>query len=185
VDLLSRKLEHGFRHLDADGDGVLTEHDHVLMGESVATSLGYSEGSLQQQRIIDAYLTIWRDLHLPFVPPGAAGISKEQFATSTRTLSSDPALAQATVGALAEAFLDIADDDGDGALNGDEFYHFQHGHFPNLSREDAAAAFATLDADGDGLVSGEEFVAAIVEYWTSSDPAARGNHMTGPLPDFD
>jgi hypothetical protein len=32
-DILTTKINHGFDHLDADGDGQLTEHDHVLMGQ--------------------------------------------------------------------------------------------------------------------------------------------------------
>jgi hypothetical protein len=87
MDLLSRKITHGFRLLDADGDGVLTEHDHVVMGERVSASPGHAKGSPEEQQIIDAYLTIWRDLHRSFVPPGAAGISQEQFLASTSTLA--------------------------------------------------------------------------------------------------
>jgi hypothetical protein len=124
---------------------VLTEHDHVVMGERVAASLGYPKGSPQEQQIINAYLSIWHDLHLPFVPPGAAGIGQEQFLTSTTTLATNPELAQATLGGLAEAFLAIA--------------------------------------DGDGMLSHEEFVEATVEFWTSTDPAARGNAFAGILPD--
>jgi hypothetical protein len=104
-DLLTAKISYGFDHLDVDGDGQLTEHDHVLMGQRVAVSLGHASGSPAEQQIIDAYLRIWRELHLPHIPAGGIVISKEQFLTSTRTLTGDPAAAQATVGALAEAFL--------------------------------------------------------------------------------
>jgi len=185
MDLLTAKLEHGFTHLDRDGDGILTEHDHVLMGESVAASLGHPSGSAQEQRIIDAYLRIWRDLHLPHVPPGTTGISKEQFLTSTRTLAADPALARATVGALAEAFAGIADGDGDGAIASREYGLFLRGHFPRLTDADLTYAFTTLDTDGDGQLSREELVTAIIEFWTSADHSARGNHWAGPVPGLD
>jgi Ca2+-binding EF-hand superfamily protein len=183
MDLLARKLEHGFSHLDRDGDGVLTEHDHVLMGESVAASFGHAKGSPQEQQIIDAYVRIWRDLHLPFVPAGAPGITKEQFFTSTRTLSGNPELAKATVGALAEAFLEIADGDGDGAVSAEEYHRFLRGHFPRLTRQATDHGFAILDADGDGVLSREEFMTAIIDFWTSNDPSARGNSWAGPLPE--
>jgi hypothetical protein len=65
-DLLTAKINHGFDHLDADGDGQLTEDDHVLMGQRVAASLGHAAGSPAEQQIIDAYLRIWREL-----PPAA------------------------------------------------------------------------------------------------------------------
>jgi Ca2+-binding EF-hand superfamily protein len=178
-DLLTAKINHGFDHLDADEDGQLTEDDHVLMGQRVAASLGHAAGSLAEQQIIDAYLRIWHDLHLPHIPGGGTAISREQFLISTRTLVSDPAAAQATVGALAEAFLAIADTDHDGQVSPEEFLAFQRGHFPDLTEADANEAFSHLDVDGDGLLSAEEFTRAIIEFWSSTDPNARGNWWMG------
>ncbi|MGH3866081.1 MAG: EF-hand domain-containing protein [Pseudonocardiaceae bacterium] len=178
-DLYTAKISHGFDHLDAEGDGQLTEHDHVLMGQRVAASLGHASGSPAEQQIIDAYLRIWRELHLPHVPGGGTAISKEQFLTSTRTLVGDSAAAQATVGAVAEAFLAIADIDHDGQLGPAEFLAFQRGHHPNLTETDTNEAFSHLDDDGDGLLSAEEFTRAVIEFWSSTDPNAPGNWLMG------
>jgi Ca2+-binding EF-hand superfamily protein len=178
-DLLTAKITYGFDHLDADGDGQLTEDDHVLMGQRVAASLGHASGSPAEQQIIDAYLRIWRELHLPHIPGGGTAISKEQFLTSTRTLAGDPAAARTTVGALAQAFLAIADTDHDGQVSPAEFFVFQRGHFPNLTETDANEAFSHLDADGNGLLSAEEFTQAIIEFWSSTDPNAPGNWWMG------
>jgi Ca2+-binding EF-hand superfamily protein len=179
-DLLTAKINHGFDHLDADGDGQLTEDDHVLMGQRVAASLGHAAGSPAEQQIIDAYLRIWRELHLPHIPGGGIAISREQFLISTRTLAGDPAAAQATVGALAQAFLAIADTDHDGLVSPAEFFAFQRGHFPHLTESDANEAFSHLDTDGNGLLSAEEFTQAIIEFWSSADPNAPGNWWMGP-----
>src|SRR5262245_58789258 len=111
---LKTKISHGFDHLDADGDGALTENDHVLMGQRVATALGHPQGSSAEAGIIDAYLRIWRDLHLPHIPGGGDSITKDQFVESTLSLADDPDAAQATVGALGTAFLAIADTDQNG-----------------------------------------------------------------------
>jgi Ca2+-binding EF-hand superfamily protein len=174
-DILTAKINHGFDYLDADGDGQLTEHDHVLMGQRVATSLGHAPGSPSEQQIIEAYLRIWRDLHLPHIPGGGTAISKEQFLESTLTLATDPAAAQVTVGALATAFLAIADTDHDGQISPTEFRAFLGGHFPDLTETDATEAFAHLDTDGDDHLSAQEFTQAIIEYWSSNDPNAPGN----------
>ncbi|MBW4722159.1 EF-hand domain-containing protein [Saccharothrix obliqua] len=179
TDLLKAKINHGFDHLDVDGDGLLTEQDHVLMGRRAAEALGHASGSAEEHRIIDAYLGIWRDLHLPHVPDGGQAISREQFVASTGSLADDPEAARATVGALAEAFLAIADTDADGNVSPAEFRKFQHGHFPNLTEEESAVAFSHLDLDGDGLLTAEEFVRACVDYWTSADPDSPGNWWAG------
>jgi hypothetical protein len=178
-EMLKAKIRHGFAHLDVDGDGLLTEQDHVLMGRRSAEALGHAPGSPQEQRIIDAYLRIWHDLHLPHIPGGGEVISGEQFLASTCSLVDDPRAAQATVGAIAEAFLAIADTDVDGRVSPAEFLAFQRGHFPGLTDVELAEAFEHLDADGDGYLSAEEFTRAGVEFWSSPDPDAPGNWWMG------
>jgi Ca2+-binding EF-hand superfamily protein len=178
-DLLTAKIAHGFDQLDADGDGRLTEADHVRMGESVARSLGHKEGSPAETRIVAAYTAIWRELHLPQLPAGEPALGRAEFMAGTAALADDPVAARAVLGQLAEAFLEVADTDGSGTVEPVEFFTFQRGHFPGLTREQADTAFAHLDRDGDGHLSAVEFIAGIVEYWTSRDPAAPGNWWTG------
>jgi Ca2+-binding EF-hand superfamily protein len=177
--MLQQKINHGFDELDADGDGFLTENDHVVMGQRVAVALGHAPGSAAEQTIIDAYLRIWRELHLPHIPGGGTSISKAQFLESTGSLAGDPEAAQASVGALAEAFLAVADTDADGQVTRSELQAFFRGHFPGLGGDAVAEAFAHLDADGDGVLSAAEFVRAIVDYWSSEDPDAPGNWWMG------
>jgi hypothetical protein len=157
----------------------LTERDHVLMGESVARSLGHKVGSPAETRIVAAYTRIWRELHLPHLLAGAEAIGRAEFVASTSSLADDPVAARAVLGALAEAFLEVADTDGSGTVDRAEFFTFQRGHFPALDRADADTAFDHLDRDGDGQLSAGEFIAAIIEYWTSRNPAAPGNWWTG------
>ncbi|MFE9747011.1 EF-hand domain-containing protein [Saccharothrix saharensis] len=178
-DLLKAKINRGFAHLDVDGDGLLTEQDHVLMGRRAAEALGHAPDSPEEQRIVDAYLRIWHDLHLPHIPGGGTAISREQFLESTGSLADDPEAARASVGALAKAFLAIADIDADGRVTPDEYLVFQRGHFPGLTEAEAAEAFEHLDGDGDGHLTPEEFINACVEFWSSSDPESPGNWWMG------
>ncbi|NUT49335.1 MAG: EF-hand domain-containing protein [Saccharothrix sp.] len=149
------------------------------MGRRAAAALGHAPGSAEEQRIIDAYLNIWRDLHRPHIPDGGDAITREQFIASTGGLADDPEAARATVGAIAEAFLAIADTDVDGHVSPAEFLVFQHGHFPGLTEDESTEAFKHLDVDGDGKLTAEEFVQACVDYWSSADPDSPGNWWAG------
>ncbi len=178
-DFLTTKIERGFDQLDVNGNGVLTEDDHVVMGRRVASSLGHAEDSPEARRIVDAYLGSWREVHLPFLPAGGQGIPRERFVASTLSLADDPEAARATLGGIAETYLQIADIDRDGRISPAEFLAFQRGHFPGFTEENAAEAFRHLDADGDGMLSPAEFTDAVVEFWTSADPEAAGNWWMG------
>ncbi|MGX2996439.1 EF-hand domain-containing protein [Streptomyces sp. JNUCC 64] len=178
-DLLIRKILQGFDQFDVDGDGGLTEDDHVLMGRRCAAELGHPPDSDEERRIVDAYVAIWRNLHLPRLREGEERMSKAAFVESTLSLADDPEAGRATVGALAEVFLTVADADGDGVVTPDEYYCFLRGHFPRATREVVDDAFRHLDRDGDGVLSREEFVSAVVEYWSSRDPGAPGNWLMG------
>lgn len=183
MDFLHTKISHGFDLLDVDGDGALTEADHIIMGHRAADALGYPRDSEQCARMIDAYVTIWRDLHAPHVGGPDGRLLKEEFITSTAALATDTEAATATVGALARAFFAIADVDADGMVNRSEFDIFQRSHFPAIPQADLDEAFAHLDRDGDGALSAAEFENAIIEYWSSTDPHAPGNWWMG-RPDY-
>jgi hypothetical protein len=177
--MLTAKIEYGFDQLAARSGGVLDGPSHVAMGRRAAAAIGYSLGSPDEGRMIEAYLNVWTAVHLPHLPPGARGLTKEEFVESNLALADDPVARQATLGRLAGTFFELADADGDGMVNGAEFWAFQHGHFPDLGRADLAEAFAHLDEDRDGFLSREQFTSGLVEYWTSRDPAALGNWWLG------
>ncbi|HEU5129701.1 MAG TPA: EF-hand domain-containing protein [Glycomyces sp.] len=178
-DILTAKIAHSFDLLDADGDGRLTEHDHILMGRRAAAALGHRPGSPEEARITTAYTRIWNDLHRPLVAAGEDHIGKEAFIASTRSLAGDPDAAETTLGALARVYLSVADADGSGDVTVDEFAVFQRSHFPDLTQDDIDKAFAHLDRDGSGRLTPGEFTGAILEYYTSTDPDAPGNWFMG------
>src|ERR1043165_5008690 len=104
TELLNAKINAGFDHLDADGDGHLSEQDHVLLGRRMSAELGHAPGSEQEQRVTESFLRIWREVPLPHVPEGATAISRAGFLDSVNALAADPD-ARAAVAAMAETYL--------------------------------------------------------------------------------
>jgi hypothetical protein len=178
--MLTAKIEFGFDQLTARSGGVLDGPSHVAMGRRAAAAIGYALGSEEEARMIEAYLNVWRLMHLPHLPAGSRGLTREEFVRSNLALADgSPADREAILGALADTFFELADVDGDGRVNREEFWAFQHGHFPELTRAALSEAFDYLDTDRDGYLSRVQFTTAIVEFWTSRDPNAPGNWWLG------
>lgn len=178
VDILREKIAYGFDHLDVDGDGLLSERDHVVMGARNAAALGHLPGSPTEQRMVEAYLNVWRELHAPYATR-PEGITRDEFMASTLALAADPAAADRILGGLARRFFEIADVDRDGVINPLEYAAFLKGFMPRLPERDVEEAFAHLDRSHDGTITHEELRSACIEYWTSSDPDAPGNWWLG------
>lgn len=178
-DFVTAKIIKGFDHLDRDGDGVLSEADHRLMGQSVARGLGYGAGSAEEQAVVATYLQIWRELHLPMDTDGDGRISREEFVASTSSLIGDRERSDVFLGGLADRIMDVADRDGDGEIGVEAYTAFVRGHAPDLSQEAVHEAFGHLDRDGDGRITRAELRNAVIEYFTSADPAAPGNWYFG------
>jgi Ca2+-binding EF-hand superfamily protein len=181
-DFILAKIHAAFDHLDRDGDGVLTEEDHVIMGRAVAGGLGHTADSPEEDAIIAAYLGIWRDLHLPMDTDGDGRISRDEFVAATAGLLTDPDTADKVLGTLADRVLDIADRDQDDRITVAEYTAFIRGHAPGLTPTQVHEAFGHLDGDGDGRVSRAELRRTVIEYFTSPDPEAPGNWYFGSPP---
>lgn len=178
-DFVTAKIRAGFDGLDRDGDGVLTERDHVLMGHSVARTLGYAGGSSEEQAVVDAYLRIWNGLHKANAVDADGGITKDEFVASTSTLIADEQKAKEVLGGLADTIMDVGDRRGDGRITVAEYTAFVQGQAPGLTDAEAREAFARLDRDGDGHLTRAELRQAVIEYFTSSDPDTPGNWYFG------
>ncbi|MEV4315132.1 EF-hand domain-containing protein [Actinocrispum sp. NPDC049592] len=173
---LEQKIRAGFAHLDADGDGFLTEDDHILMGQRSAAALGYAAGSRSEQFMIDSYLRVWRIVHQSHAIEGK--VSAEEFLAAMLALRANPAV----LTDLANALFSIADRSGNGRIDLGEYLAFLQGQAPNLPEAEGIEAFSHLDRDSDGHLTREELARAVVEYWTSDNLTATGNWLLGHIP---
>ncbi|MGW8380124.1 EF-hand domain-containing protein [Streptomyces sp. ODS28] len=177
-DLLRRKLAHGFAMLDADGDGFLTERDHEVMGRRSAAGIGIAPGDDWEIRLEDAYREVWRRALQPHADESGR-LDVDGFVAAVQEIAKDAQAAEESFGRLASAYFDVADRDLDEFLDLDEYRAFVNGITPSLDDEETARGFAHMDTDEDGAISRPELVAAVLDFWTGTEPGGPGSHFLG------
>ncbi|MEV0992621.1 EF-hand domain-containing protein [Streptomyces sp. NPDC049949] len=180
-DFVSVKTRHYFNLLDADGDGVLTEADHVLMGQRAAKELSYAPGSAQEQKLVDCYRSTWQTVQLPHAD-AQGQVHLDAFLAAIQGLFAQPEVFRQVCGTLIDTVMSVADANGDGEIDPAEYASFILAQSPKMSRMEVEESFSRLDRDGNGVISKSELEEATVEYFTSNDPELAGNWLYGRPP---
>ncbi|WP_394436502.1 EF-hand domain-containing protein [Streptomyces sp. SGAir0957] len=180
-DFLTAKVRHAFDLLDTDGDGVLTEADHVLMGRRSAEELHRTPDPSQVEAMVAAYRNAWQQAHQHHAD-SEGRLLRGVFVDSVQALFADAALADEVCEGILRSVLSVADLEGTGEIAPDAYRAFVLGQTPRLPREEIEESFRRIDRDGNGVISKDELKQAVVEYFTSDDPEAPGNWLFGRPP---
>ncbi|HET6214368.1 MAG TPA: EF-hand domain-containing protein [Micromonosporaceae bacterium] len=178
-DLLERKLNKSFGHMDLDGNGYIEEGDLLALGAHVAAGFGHEPGSPRAAAVADTFRRLWTVLVDTMDTSGDGRISPEEFRAGMATAFTDRAKYDAFFQPAVDAIVSLCDQDGNGVVDMAEFRQIQHGY--GTPADEADATFKLLDRDGDGHLSRDELAAAAHEFYTSADPDAPGNHLFGTL----
>ncbi|MCJ1676060.1 EF-hand domain-containing protein [Streptomyces sp. APSN-46.1] len=146
-----------FDLLDTDADGRLVEGDYRAGAERLLQSYGMGPHSPKGRALIEAQLALWeREAELMDRDHDGA-ITREEYRTWF-TSEDAPGQVAPELLAMLHAQFNVADKDGDGRLDLQDFAAWRE--LSGVSARAAAAAFALIDSDGDGAVVWDDFVAA-------------------------
>ncbi|MFJ6754260.1 EF-hand domain-containing protein [Streptomyces sp. NPDC091273] len=179
-DLLDRKLEHAFTHLDADGSGVIDADDIFALGSRLLSALGEPDTSPKADLVMVGLADFWQDLFTELDMDRDGKVTPEEYKLGmTRLYAQGGPAYDRSFRPMMRAILTIVDADGDGRISPQEFHKAQEAFGTELSPAHTEALFERIDADGDGTLTVDELLHAVREYYTGTDEDAPGNLLFG------
>ncbi|MEV8630471.1 hypothetical protein AB0395_02330 [Streptosporangium sp. NPDC051023] len=179
TELLKRKLDHAFEHLDANGNGRVEREDLLGLGALIMVGFGESPTSAAGSKLVHGFESIWRALSADLGGDGEGAISPEEFRTGMSSVLSEDERFDTVFRPAAEAVAELCDTDGDGLVEPAEFRLLLSAF--GTPHDDVDTAFDRLDRDRDRGVSVSELVEATRAYYTSADPGSTGDRLRGSL----
>ncbi|MCX5198303.1 EF-hand domain-containing protein [Streptomyces sp. NBC_00249] len=181
-DLLDRKLERAFTHLDADSNGVIDEQDMIALGSRLLSALSEPADSPKATEVFRGLTDFWVDLFNELGVGTDQKLTPQQYRDGMTRLYKDGGPAyDKSFRPMMKAMLTVADTNGDGQISPEEFHRAQTAFDTKLEPEAAEALFARIDKNHDGYLTVDELLAAVREYYTGDDEDAPGNLLFGEL----
>ncbi|MFD5826983.1 EF-hand domain-containing protein [Lentzea sp. NPDC060358] len=174
------KYRQWFRGADVDGDGVITVEDVRLMGERFIAARGATPGSKVARRLTEGLEAFWTTVIAPMDSDADGKVDLREMTEGFRRALASPTQYPQQVGPVADCYFDLTDADGDDRVDLAEFREI-FGMAGNVSEEDCAAVFHSLDLDESGGLDRAEFHQALMEFFYGDDPDAPAAHLFGRI----
>lgn len=176
-DLREKNIGSLFDLFDVDQDGYITEDDLLAAAGKALDGFGITDVQLRAD-ILGIYRPAWEQLRADCDSNGDGRITRHELAAAFIAGLSDPrAYYQQVFGPIVDRFAQVADQDGDGFIEADEYARLFTS--PRMDQHAVRAAFERLDADADGKISIGEFTGAFAQMFLSRDPADPGTTVMG------
>lgn len=162
------KMVARFATFDRDRDGLVDVTDFEAMANAITTACGRTPDSPEGTRLLDGARNFFSELLAAADTDGNGRITEAEFTDAAQLrLRNNPKGFELIARPWAEAVVDVADVDGDGMVDVDEWARVLRAM--GASDRNAAEQAARVDADGDGEVSVEEVLATAVAFYTTDD----------------
>ena len=175
-----RKLTNLFNAFDVNKDGLAERADHLAIVDRACSIRGFAPGTPSHGELHAKLLPIWEMLERHADTDGDRAVDLKSWLKYFDAVIDGPP--EGMTGAIAAGVgnvLDMVDLDGDGRLNLSEYRALLRVY--GINEEHAAQTFPRLDLDKDGFISRDEMLELFRQWFTSSDPAAPGNQLWGPV----
>jgi tellurite resistance protein TerC len=170
-------LERRFAVIDTDGNGLWQREDGQLLTRRLCETFGYAEDSAPGHAVAVAQQDLFEAMLSHMDANGDHMISREEFVAAVGREIGDRPGFDAAVGETARSLVEVADADGNGVLDTEEYVRLASVYGAKAGQ--ARRAFGRLDEDRNGVLDAAELTAAISQFFASRDPRARGSMAFG------
>ncbi len=175
----NKKLARMFQVLDADGDGYVESSDYTRRVEAVARIEGWAEDASEYDRNLRFAQLSWDALAESADADGDGRVSRREFMRWAEIFLDDRDAVRAYARGDVQLLFDTVDTDGDGRITEGEYRRFLE--ICGVDTSAAHAFFTYADLDENGRIGRDEMSHAFEEFLLSSNTAAAGNYLFGPL----
>lgn len=172
-------LERRFAVIDIDGNGVWQREDCQRLVRDLCEAFGHAVDSAAGQAVATGQRALFDALLAHMDADGDQGITQDEFAAALGRTMKDRRSFDAAVRTAARTLLQVADQDGNGAIDAGEYTRLAAVY--GARADEAARAFDRLDQDNNQVLDTAELALAINQFFTSRDADARGNLAFGHL----
>ena len=166
----ARTLAVRFQHWDRDHNGYIERSDMEEAARRLGEAFGRAADSPEQLALTKSCRQFWQTLARHADVDLDGRISQDEYVTAFGSeVMVEPGTFESVYRALLGNVVKLADANGDGKLNEEEYLRLMQNWY-NAHESDAAAAFRRLDRDGDGFLSLEEMVRSATDFFLSDDP---------------
>lgn len=159
-----KRLQERFDLWDVNGDGTIDKSDWEAEARRILRGFGEPEDSPKANALMKAYLGMWDYLSTKAGVGSNGALTPDQFrqVADEHILKDSGAGFGRAVQPTITSILKLADTDGDGEVNQQEFRRWIQaiGADPSVADE----SFRRIDTDGSGQLSVHELVQAVKDY---------------------
>lgn len=179
TEFQKKKLNKVFQNHDFDSNGVLEKADFEGLVTNLCQFRNYHKESSEYKNLESNYMKIWSELQKVADANSDNKITLDEWFTCFDSILATEDSYNQVIGPIINLLFNIADVDGKGQINQEEFKVWAQNW--NLSESEASESFLKIDGNGDGILDKQEFKQLYYELFCSDDPSAFGNWVAGAL----